>query len=209
MGKEIKKEDLGFYPKFYMEQLHRDVQTAHVRLEVLKKHLAAHGEGLEDAIEYALKGVNWHVKERLEEVEKHLDKLGVPSYLRQQQRDLARLDLGKDNLEYWRTIPIGIECGIGQPINVAEDVTTDKDGNWVLSAAYIKKRMDSMRIEIPPFMVEDVEDYRKLKEAAIALANKGYEGLFCNESWIDGMGVDLEVFFDAYDPHQDSRAKSE
>lgn len=154
------KEKLTYIPVILQESLVRAVQHFNEKLRQTKLHLAEHGEGYEDLMEYIKRGHNWKLEQRLAEVRKYQEDTNCPKYLRAQQEQMALADLGEHNIAYWRDLDGYFTMqDLHRKLNLATDIKIDNEGNWVVSEKWIKQQQKQ---DTHTLSEEKAKDYAEL-----------------------------------------------
>ena len=170
---------ISFIPSFEDRRIEEARADVNNTLATLQRMVENHGETLQDAAEYQLRGWDYKINERKDDCKKWLDTTKAPAYLYEDSIRRAVADLGAENLDYWKALSGRLIIRMGNTnkspqISLTTDVVIDDDGMWCVSPERIKEEKEKYRKTLTPREVEDMEEFRRLLDAFNSFVAKGY-----------------------------------
>lgn len=85
-----KTKNISYIPYLSKQAIKEILEDYNERLERVRSLLASHNEGIKEAIEYQVKGVDWRRKQTIAECQAYIERTQMPEYLQGQALEAAR-----------------------------------------------------------------------------------------------------------------------
>lgn len=175
----MEKKTISFIPNFVQPSTAKMVAGINEKLAKLRAFVLNHGEDFADVLVYAKKGADYRIRERRAECVAHLDKLGTPSYLRENQIREAVAALGAENINYWNALTPLLRVNLhnttsSEVLNLESDVDVLPD-KWSVKQEWIDARIEEYRVTVEDWQISDMEDFIALGKLAYKLSSHGYD----------------------------------
>lgn len=210
----MEQQTISFIPKFVQPATDKMVADLNEKLAKLRAFVLHHGEDFADVLVYVKKGADYRVRERRAECVAHLDKLGTPSYLRENQIREAVADLGADNINYWNDLKPLLRVNLhntttSEVLDLESDVDVLPD-KWCVKQEWINARIEEYRVTVEAWQIADMEDFVALGKLVAKLNKNGYDTDMLLSRPADDFPksiaeLDKEMFTSVYAPGYDAR----
>lgn len=177
-----KQKQYTFISDIHRNNIERQAANANKQLESLRLFMELFGESISDAVAYQSKGADHKIKAVEAECIAWLESTNAPAYLYADSLQRARQSLGKDALEYYKSLAtkINVNFDLSTVIDLSKDVAINKDGSWQLSDRFINSKLEAGRFTFTEDMIADYETFNSLRRNFLNFAQRGYYQL-CKE----------------------------
>lgn len=150
--KEIPK--YSYIGSFSRKAVLQKAESTNGNLAIIRQFMEAHGEGLKELKQYALKGADYEINQRIASTRKWLAESKAPDYLFEGAEQKAVESIGEARLEYLQKIgavlPVLYD---GKPVNLEKDINY----KWELTEDFINAKLEEKRVVLDDSEIKDLE----------------------------------------------------
>lgn len=205
------KKIYSYIDSNHTQEVYYNEAAATRKLEWLRLLMAAHGEALDEAIEYQKRGADYKIKAVEAECEAWLASTHAPAYLRADSLERARQSLGEDTLKYYQELATALQISFGsnKSLELAKDIEVASNGSWYVKQSFIDAQLEAGRVTLNNQESADYETFLTLRRDFIKFGSLGY-GNLCQALPLmldEDVAKDypLQYFVEAYDIQKDKR----
>lgn len=207
----MNKKTYSYIDSVYAQEVYYNEADADRKLKWLRVLMAAHGEALNEAIEYQKRGADYKIKAVEAECEAWLASTHAPAYFRADSLERARQSLGEDTLKYYKELASALRISFGnnKSLDLAKDIEVTSDGSWCVKQSFIDAQLEAGRVTLNNQESADYEKFLTLRREFIKFGSLGY-GDLCQALPLmldEDVAKDypLQSFVEAYDIRKDKR----